>query len=903
MATQLGNVAVGTVLKLNENGTPQNYIVVHQGLPSSMYDASCNGTWLLRQDIFTQYKWDNSGSNVYLNSNLVEFLEGDVIPLFSSAIQSAIKTVKIPYCVGGGSSQVNSGANGYSCKVFLLGGYEVGFTVATNNYFPTDGAKLAYFEYGTGTSNNSKRIANFNGSPINWWLRSPYTSGSILAWCVRYDGFYTSTDTTAPIGIRPAMVMPTNLIVDDNNNITANVVPSAPGSITVPTSSVPAGSAINVTWTAGTNATGYALQRSVNGGNFQTVYTGANLSYSDTALNTWTSAQYQVASTASGFTSAYITSTTVTILPYTVTTFTVPSQVMQGQTVPISWGSVSGADTYVLQRKVDSGEWEQVYSGGDTSYTDTAASWTTVQYQIQAGSGSVFGTWTTSGVIPVIAASALVISGTDGNLGTLTADVPYTISSDTGNPITLTRTVNGVLVASLTVQNGFAYNIPVMDLPTGTGTIVISATVQATSGSVSASRTWTYTKVPFSFPGTGSTAQLQQDGNNVFPATLAECVRVGKLWNGSLDKALEMLGNAATYTATAQPKYSEVTVSLAEAQVGDIVNLPYNGVMVPHIVVQIGNPDAEMYDSSCNGVWLLRQDCVAQGQWNSTNVNTLSGSTIMTTMQGYVENYDTTVSSQIQTVKIPYCVGGGDTTVQTLENGLQCQIFPLGGYEVGWTTSDSPYFPTDGAVLAYFQGTAATDPKRIAYLNGSTYSWLLRSSYTEGTTSVWYVDSNGNNDNWYASDYRGIRPCFILPTTFSATYFVDPSGTIHAEQEYTTAGNFADLWGNAIPVPKIETGSYTGTGTYGESNPNTLTFSFDPKIVFIAAVNQSASVTVWQTSPFVSNQNLALTIASGQSPLVVYLNWGENSVSWYNSSGPIQQMNNNATTYSYVAIG
>lgn len=32
---------------------------------------------------------------------------------------------------------------------------------------------------------------------------------------------------------------------------------------------------------------------------------------------------------------------------------------------------------------------------------------------------------------------------------------------------------------------------------------------------------------------------------------------------------------------------------------------------------------------------------------------------------------------------------------------------------------------------------------------------------------------------------------------------------------------------------RIETGSYVGTGTYGKSNPNTLTFGFAPKLVLI----------------------------------------------------------------------
>ncbi|WP_298020986.1 hypothetical protein, partial [uncultured Dysosmobacter sp.] len=32
---------------------------------------------------------------------------------------------------------------------------------------------------------------------------------------------------------------------------------------------------------------------------------------------------------------------------------------------------------------------------------------------------------------------------------------------------------------------------------------------------------------------------------------------------------------------------------------------------------------------------------------------------------------------------------------------------------------------------------------------------------------------------------------------------------------------------------KIQTGSYVGTGTYGESNPCSLTFDFSPKLVII----------------------------------------------------------------------
>ena len=103
-------------------------------------------------------------------------------------------------------------------------------------------------------------------------------------------------------------------------------------------------------------------------------------------------------------------------------------------------------------------------------------------------------------------------------------------------------------MASLTVDGGFAYNIPVMDLPTGTGTIVITATVQTSSGPVTVTRTWTYTKAAQTFPGSGGLAQLAQDGQNMFPLTLAEAVKtIGGPWGGNLSTALDKLAKAAVF--------------------------------------------------------------------------------------------------------------------------------------------------------------------------------------------------------------------------------------------------------------------------------------------------------------------------------------------------------------------
>ena len=47
------DLAVGSVVKLIENGVATEYLVVNQGIPgnSNLYDSSCNGTWLLRNGI------------------------------------------------------------------------------------------------------------------------------------------------------------------------------------------------------------------------------------------------------------------------------------------------------------------------------------------------------------------------------------------------------------------------------------------------------------------------------------------------------------------------------------------------------------------------------------------------------------------------------------------------------------------------------------------------------------------------------------------------------------------------------------------------------------------------------------------------------------------------------------
>ena len=275
LGTRLGDLEIGTIVHIKENGVYQDYLVVHQGIPSSMYDASCNGTWLLRASIYSLSSFGSSAS--YKNSTINSFLNGNFLQVLDAGMPDVIKTVKIPYVNGNGgggpNSNIASGSNGLSVKCFILSSQEVGFS--STGEVPNDGAKLSYFplwaEDGSGWSS---RIFLYNSSPTNWCTRSPdpYQSNYAVINVSDYGG-WGRNQFSSQFGVLPAFVFNPDALVDDSNNILAATYPTPPASITVPTSAIPSGSSISVSWSAVSGAESYQLQRSVDRGSWQTIYT------------------------------------------------------------------------------------------------------------------------------------------------------------------------------------------------------------------------------------------------------------------------------------------------------------------------------------------------------------------------------------------------------------------------------------------------------------------------------------------------------------------------------------------------------------------------------------------------------------------------------------------------------
>ena len=478
----LSTKAVGSKVQLKLNGVKKNFIVVHQGKPSGIYDASCDGTWLLLEDIYENRPWHSSSVNKLESSTIHNYLNSTFLAKFDANIQAQIKQVKLPYRQNGGSGGTDrNGANGLSCKIFLLSGYECGWTTSNNPYFPVDGAKLAYFEAGTGTSANNKRIAKLNGSATGWWLRSPDTNVARYVWLVYSYGDYGNYGAASTCGVRPALVLPSSLLVSDDGSVTTNTAPTTPGTINVP-GTIQGGSTIEISWTASTDAEknleGYIVERSTNGGSsWSQVYQGAALKTTNTVAAGTQTVMYRVkAYDSDGLASGYRTSSQITVINNTAPTapasITVPNTVYGGQSIVVTWGAATDPDgdamTYALERQVDGGDWAQIYTGPNLSFTDPITrGWTSVAYRVKAiDSRSASGPYATSptrtvnnNLAPTVTCSQT--SGTDLGLKNTGFSVDYSVTDPDGDDVTVTEAIDGATQRTFTATPGQTYTFMV----------------------------------------------------------------------------------------------------------------------------------------------------------------------------------------------------------------------------------------------------------------------------------------------------------------------------------------------------------------------------------------------------------------------------------------------------------
>lgn len=510
----LSSKAIGSTIKLKVNGSAKDFIVVHQGKPSSVYDDSCSGTWLLMKDIYENRQWHSSDTNDYANSTIHSYLNSTFLAMLDSNIQKAIKQVKLPYRKGSGTSTtVTSGSNGLPAKIFLLSATEMSFNFS---YMPSgEGAELAYFKGCADNSSDSKRVAYLNGSAAFWWLRSPYCYYSSRALYVYSDGDWGSSGCSGSLGIRPALILPSTLLVSDDGTVSTNTAPSTPGSISVP-SSIMGGTNISISWAkssdAESNLAGYKVERSTNGGSsWSQIYQGTATSTTNNVAFGTTSVMYRVkAYDTEGLESGWRTSSQVAVVnnnaPSAPPSIAVPNDVKGGSTLVISWTAASDSDGnlsgYILERSTDGGSaYTQVYKGDALTYTDTITKgWSTVMYRVKAyDSYNAQSGYTTStkrtvdnNTTPTITTSSAANLGTKSSGFTISYSVD---DKDAGDTLTVTEKLDGTTKRTYTATrkttNSFAVTGEYFQkITNGSHTM----TVTVTDGKATVTKTFTFTK-------------------------------------------------------------------------------------------------------------------------------------------------------------------------------------------------------------------------------------------------------------------------------------------------------------------------------------------------------------------------------------------------------------------------
>lgn len=205
--------------------------------------------------------------------------------------------------------------------------------------------------------------------------------------------------------------------------------------------------------------------------------------------------------------------------------------------------------------------------------------------------------------------------------------------------------------------------------------------------------------------------------------------------------------------------------------VGESVFLSENGSPVEYLVINQGNPDTGLYDTSCDGTWVRRLHIPeTEVYWNVSGIG-YNTSNIHNYLQTTFLNYfSDVVKNAIKPVKIPY--SPNPYAVSTGTNGLSASVFLLSILETGWV---SPWGSTltDGAKLQYYDSgdNTTANNKRLARKasSGSNLIYATRSLVLSSGNVIWSVTEQGRGDGSHTN--TGLWPFLPALILYPETLF------------------------------------------------------------------------------------------------------------------------------------
>ena len=142
-----------------------------------------------------------------------------------------------------------------------------------------------------------------------------------------------------------------------------------------------------------------------------------------------------------------------------------------------------------------------------------------------------------------------------------------------------------------------------------------------------------------------------------------------------------------------------------------------------------------------------------------------------------------------------------------------------------------------------------------------------------------------------------------IPTGgFSASRIT--SGILPVARGGTGVSSLSTLISN-LKLARIYVGSYTGSGTYGQSTPTTITATFPPKLAVIwhndSGLNMYSDD--WEDSFIWTYPQSRGTIRIGGSDAQNTFSTSGNSLQFYNTESASLQLNSSGQTYYFIILG
>ena len=191
--------------------------------------------------------------------------------------------------------------------------------------------------------------------------------------------------------------------------------------------------------------------------------------------------------------------------------------------------------------------------------------------------------------------------------------------------------------------------------------------------------------------------------------------------------------------------------------VGESVYIEENGTKVEYLIVQNGKPNHDSYDSSADGVWLLRNDCLSARQYNTTDSTSTANRYDRSSLDDWLigDFYQSlNIKDVLKLVKITFAAGSGGYS----SGSAQRRVFLLSPANLGVKNNNI----RDDAALAYF--TSDSNSLRIAKYNGSAVQYWTRDAQYGETLYAYKISSSGamSSENVTASLY--VRPTVVVPS-------------------------------------------------------------------------------------------------------------------------------------------